>query len=76
MKKHTVRRALFATALAATSIGTVGAVALDAGVAQAQTRPTYQLTPRERHNACGNFIGTIIFSDNTSLDCSTGVATL
>jgi hypothetical protein len=34
------------------------------------------LTPRERHYACGNFIGTIIFSDNTSVDCSTGIATL
>jgi hypothetical protein len=44
--------------------------------AHAVQRPTYQLTTQERHYACGNFRGTIIYSDNTSLDCSTGVATL
>jgi hypothetical protein len=48
-----------------------------AGPAHAvQQRPTYQLTPIERHYACGSFGGTIIFSDNTSVDCSTGLATL
>ncbi len=47
-----------------------------AGPVHAATRTTYQLTPKERSYACGSFGGTIIFSDNTSLDCSTGIATL
>lgn len=47
-----------------------------AGPAHAYQRPTYQLTTQEQSYACGSFIGTIIFSDGTSLDCSTGLATL
>ena len=45
------------------------------GAAQAATT-TYRLTSQERHYACGSFGGTIIFSDGSSLDCSTGIATL
>ena len=53
-----------------------GAALMVATPAQAYERTTYQLTTQERNYACGKFIGTIIFSDNTSLDCSTGIATL
>jgi hypothetical protein len=69
-----VRRALMTAALAG---GGLGAFALAPTPAQAiQTPQHYQLTPREQHNACGRFIGPIIFFDGTSLDCSTGIATL
>lgn len=66
-----IKKLLAALALSAS------ATLMVAGPASAvQARPTYQLTPLERHYACGNFGGSIIFSDNTSLDCSTGIATL
>jgi hypothetical protein len=70
-----VRRALLSAAFVGAGLG---AVALDVAPAQAlqQTPQFYQLTPRERHYACGGFIGTIIFSDGSSLDCYTGVAQL
>jgi hypothetical protein len=64
-----IRKTIAALALAASA-----AVFLPA-TAQAATT-TYRLTPQERRYACGSFGGTIIFSDNTSLDCSTGIATL
>ena len=69
------RRALVTAALATAGLG---AVALDVSPAHAlqQTPQFYQLTPKERRNACGKFIGTIIYSDGTSLDCYTGVAQL
>ena len=80
MQKTFVRRALALTALTTASLG---ALSLGAGPAHAQQRrgvvfelPTYQLTPTEKANACGTFIGTIVYSDHTSLDCSTGIATL
>jgi hypothetical protein len=70
-----IRRALVTAAVVGAGLG---AVALDVAPAHAlqQTPQYYQLTPRERRNACGSFIGTIIFSDGTSLDCYTGVAQL
>lgn len=44
--------------------------------ASAATRTVYyyRLTAQERQNACGDFQGTIIFSDGSSLDCSNGLA--
>lgn len=44
--------------------------------AKASSTKTYTLTEQERANACGNFSGSIIFTDGSSLDCSSGVATL
>jgi hypothetical protein len=70
MLKSRVRRGLVAALVAA---GTLGATT---GVATADTPSTYKLTKKERRAACGNFGGTIIFSDGSSLDCSTGIATL
>lgn len=44
---------------------------------EAKAAPTtYTLTEQERANACGNYAGSIIFTDGSSLDCSSGVATL
>jgi hypothetical protein len=72
--KKLARRALVTAALIG---GGLGAVAIDVSPAHAvQTPKHYQLTAGERHYACGSFIGTIIFSDGTSLDCYTGIATL
>jgi hypothetical protein len=70
-----IRRALVTAAIVGTGLG---AVALDVAPAQAiqQTPRYYRLTPQERHNACGSFIGTVIYSDGTSLDCYSGVAQL
>ena len=70
MRKSRVLRGVIAAAVAA------GSLALTTGVAAADTPSTYQLTKKERRAACGNFGGTIIFSDGSSLDCHTGVATL
>ena len=44
--------------------------------ARAAATVEYQLTPEEHKNACGSFQGSIIFSDGSSLDCITGVATM
>jgi hypothetical protein len=69
MFRSNARRGVIVALLAAGSIGA------SAGVANAATT-TYQLTKKEQKAACGNFGGTIIFGDNSSLDCHTGVATL
>jgi hypothetical protein len=70
MRKSRVRSGLLAAVVAAGSLG------LTAGAASADTPSTYKLTKKERRAACGGFQGTIIFSDGSSLDCSTGIATL
>ncbi len=70
MLKSNARRGLLASLIVAGSLG------LGAGIANADTPSHYQLTKKERKAACGNFQGSIIFSDGSSLDCSTGIATL
>lgn len=69
-----LRKLIASTAIALSATAVVPGV-VQAAEARGRT-VEYQLTPRERSNACGNFGGTIIFSDGSSLDCSTGVATL
>lgn len=65
-------RKLIASAALAASV-----IVVAPGIANAAiNRPvTYQLTQTERSYACGSFVGTIIFQDSSSIDCSTGIAT-
>ncbi len=64
--------------IVATAALTASAIVVAPGIANAQTARTvqYQLTSQERSYACGNFGGTIIYGDGSSLDCHSGVATL
>lgn len=62
--------------LIATAALAAGAIVVAPGTANAISRPVkYQLTAQEQAHACGSFVGTIIFEDSSSIDCSTGIAT-
>jgi len=68
---------MFRKFIASAALVAASAVVVAPGIAGAATRTvTYQLTTQERSYACGGFGGSIIFSDGSSLDCSTGIATL
>lgn len=67
-----LRKIVASAAIAASALAIVPGTAQ---AARART-VTYQLTTQERTNACGSFVGSIIFSDGSSLDCSSGVATI
>ena len=78
MSTSVVRRRMLAVVAAAS----LGAIAVSAAPAAADPLPEsggtvrVLLTPEEREAACGKFQGSYIFSDGSTLDCSTGIATI